>query len=595
MQFLSVAGRELRVAARKRSSFRLRIFTSCIALLVAGYALWFVTLFGSRPITGERLFFTLSWVTFLCACIVGPALTADCVNEEQNNGTLGLLFLTNLHGISIALGKLVGHGLLALYSIVSIVPVMALAALLGGTDAESLAKTALVLLITLILSLIIGMFASTVCRKAWVAAALALFILAVLVAGIPLAAFVLRENQRPDWSAWLELLSPNYSLSMASPSAAMLPSNHLWLALGVQMLIAVSFFGLITFFLPRVWKEGKSGRKAHYIYSIWRGLKYGSGEARRRLRARLLQINPILWLSCRERFGPMGLAMVLLVLAFAISWTGKQRLGSGSNADFLIPMIVWIVGIALLYLCFCFRLAAAASERFAVDRKAGALELILCTPMKTREILRGHWLGLVRRFWGAAIVLLALHAFALNYIMEAIRIEGIESRLRQFDLREVLVGPLRHIFGAAAIPNDVAPFYIACLAVLTAAILIVILWIALGWLGMALSLKLRREILAPWVSLFLLAVPPIPLFVIAVALLDDKKLFASDLFLGMLRMGASGFFIVLANALIWLFLARRWTYGKLRAAAAPLEATAQDKLEIETPEQLSNSTPQKTR
>jgi hypothetical protein len=330
--------------------------------------------------------------------------------------------------------------------------------------------------------------------------------------------------------------------------------------------VALLFFGLITFLLPRVWREGTSGRKAGYLYSTWRALKYGPGEARRRLRTRLLQMNPILWLSCHERFGPMGHAVVMLMLAFAISLTGRHvLLGPFRNNDFLSAMAVWIGGIPLLYICFCFRLAAAASERFAVDRKAGALELILCTPMKTGEIVRGHWLGLVRRLWGAAIVLLALHAFVLNYIMEAIRIEG---RVWPFQLRDVVVRPLRHVFGSTAIPNDVAPFYIACLAVLSAAVLIVVLWIALAWVGMALSLKLRREILAPWVSLFLLALPPIPLFVCAVAILDDKKLFASNLFLAMLRVGAAGFFLVLTNALLWLFLARRWTYQKLRTTAA---------------------------
>src|SRR5436190_2467543 len=159
MQFLSLAGRELRVAARKPGSFRVRLFTSFFALLVSGFCLWFVTFLGSKLASGDQLFFTLSWVSFLRACIVGPALTADCVNEERNSGTLGLLFLTNLHPASVALGKLIGHGLLALYSIVSILPVMALPALLGGTDVESLAKTALVLLITLLLSLIIGMLA----------------------------------------------------------------------------------------------------------------------------------------------------------------------------------------------------------------------------------------------------------------------------------------------------------------------------------------------------------------------------------------------------------------------------------------------------
>ena len=101
-----------------------------------------------------------------------------------------------------------------------------------------------------------------------------------------------------------------------------------------------------------------------------------------------------------------------------------------------------------------------------------------------------------------------------------------------------------------------------------AAVLMVILWIALVWLGMALSLKLRREILAPWIALFLLGVPPVPVFISVIALIENKKLFASDLFLGLLRFGATGFSIVLANALIWLLVARRWTYKKLRATAS---------------------------
>lgn len=565
MQFLSVAARELRVAARKPNTFRARILTAGIALFICGFSLWFVTLFGSRPISGEQLFRTLSWVSFFFACIVGPALTADTVNEERNNGTLGLLFLTNLPAISLSLGKLIAHGLLALYSIVSIIPVMALPVLLGGTDAKSLAKTALVLSGTLILSLIVGMFASTVCRKPWVAAALALFILALLVLGIPLACLILRLNHRADLSAWLELLSPSYSLLMARPSAVMLSTNHLWPALGVQVILALSFFGLINFLLPRVWQEGRPGRIAPLLHSTWRAIKYGPLEARRQLRTRLLQINPILWLSSRERFGPLGPAMLLLLLAFPIFWIARNfRLGPAANDPFLGAMIAWIVGMPLLYLTFCFRLAAAASERFAIDRKAGALELILSTPINAREIIRGHWLGLIRRFWGAAILLLALHAFTLNYIMQAI---PLHSPLRGFGLRELLAGPLRHFLGTAPINNDIAFFYIASLAVLTSAILIVILWIALAWLGMALSLKLRREILAPWISLILLAVPPLPLFVCTVAFLENIKIFAANAFPQGLTIGMSGFFIVLSNALLWLFLARRWTYAKLRATS----------------------------
>ena len=568
MQFFSIAARELRVAARKRGTFRLRVLTSAVALFICGFSLWVVTLFGESPIPGEKLFFVLSWLAFIYACVVGVTVTADCVNEERNSGTLGLLFLTNLPGIAISLGKLTGQGLLALYALVSIVPVMALPLLLGGADPESLARTALVLLVTLILSLIIGMFASTLCRKTWVAAALALSIVALFVIGIPLAIFLLRLNHQPALCPWLELLTPSYSLRMAGPSAAMLPSNRLWPALGVQLLLALSFFGWVTFRLPRVWKEGTSGKKAHFISSTWRMLKYGSGEPRRSLRTRLLQINPILWLSSRERFGPMSPTLALLMMALAISYVGKHA-NLSAPSEFFSQMIAWIVGIPLLYIFFCLLLAADASERFAADRKAGALELIVCTPLKTREIIRGRWLGLVRTFWGGALLLLGLHAFALNYILEAIRIDSNESGLHRFGLRELIVHPVRHLFGTPVIPNDVAPLYIGPLAVLTAAILIVILWIALGWLGMALSLRFKRQILAPLVSLLLLALPPVPLFVCAVALLGgDKQLFASNLFLALLRVGASGFFIVLANALFWMFLARRWTYRGLEGLDA---------------------------
>ena len=567
MQFLSVAARELRVAARKRSSFRIRIFTSVIALFICVFSLWFVTLLSARPMGGSQLFYTLTWAAFICACLAGPALTADSVNEERNNGTLGLLFLTNLNALSISLGKLAGQGLLALYSIVSIVPIMALPVLLGGTDVESLAKTALVLFVTLILSLIVGMFSSTVCRKPWVAVALSLAILAVLIGGIPLVSIAL-QMMKPGitWIQWLVLFTPSYSLSMAGPSAALLPSNHLWLALTVQVLLATAFLGWINFLLPRVWKEGGSGKKLIRILSAWRWFKYGPAQVRRSLRTRLLQANPILWLSCRERFGPMGFAVVLLLLALAIFWIGQRvRVVGPPDADFFVPMMAWIAGTPLLYIAFCFRFAAAASERFAVDRKTGALELILCTPIKTREVVRGHWLGLLRRFWGAALLLFAVHAFTLNYIIEAIR---LEAEWPHFSFAEVLIRPVGHMFGETSIPNEGAPLYVACLAVLTAGFLIVVLWIALGWLGMFFSLKLKREIIAPWISLSLLAIPPIPIFIGTMPFLVNEPLLSSNLFLAMFRFGFTGFCIVLGNALLWLFLARRWTYRKLRPAEA---------------------------
>lgn len=562
MQFLCVAERELRTAARKPGSYRMRVLTSALALFLAAFSLWFVTLLGSRPMPGSDLFSLLSWAALACACLAGPALTADSINEERNQGTLGLLFLTNLPTESIIAGKLAGHGLLAFYAILAIVPVMALPVLLGGADAPSLAKTALVLINTLSFSLIVGLLASTLWRTVWKAAAAALVILGLFVIGIPMASAGLRLAGRPEWAVVLELLSPSYTLQMADSFAAMWPGNQFWPALGAQALLSLLVLGLVRFVLPRAWREssGSGENRLVQLSTLWRERHYGAGEGRRRLRIHLLRINPILWLSSRERFGPAGSTLVLGLLALGICWIGPRARFGAASGDFMGPMAAWIGGLPVLYLLFCFRLATAASERFALDRKTGAFELILCTPLKTGEILRGHWLGLIRRLWGGAALLFALHLFALNYIIEAIR---IEAPLPNFDLPTAIRQSLIHVFVTTSIPNAVAPFYVACWAVLAAAVLIVVLWISLGWLAIALSLKLRREILAPWIALFLLAIPPLPLFICSIPIAGNHNLFARDLFLGLLTLGGTGFSMVLANALAWLFLARRWTYQQL--------------------------------
>ena len=52
--------------------------------------------------------------------------------------------------------------------------------------------------------------------------------------------------------------------------------------------------------------------------------------------------------------------------------------------------------------------ALSACVRFVDDRRSGAMELLLCTPMRPEEIIRGQWLALRRQFAGPAVVVLLL-------------------------------------------------------------------------------------------------------------------------------------------------------------------------------------------
>ena len=54
---------------------------------------------------GRTLFAGLSGFAMFYALIAGPLATTDCLARERREGTLGLLFLTDLHTYDVVLGK----------------------------------------------------------------------------------------------------------------------------------------------------------------------------------------------------------------------------------------------------------------------------------------------------------------------------------------------------------------------------------------------------------------------------------------------------------------------------------------------------------
>ena len=99
MSFLPVVERELRVTARNSRLYWGRMAAAAIAVAIIAW-FWFATAGGGGN-AGNRskvIFATLSTFAFGYCLILGLFLTADCISEEKREGTLGLLFLTNLKG-----------------------------------------------------------------------------------------------------------------------------------------------------------------------------------------------------------------------------------------------------------------------------------------------------------------------------------------------------------------------------------------------------------------------------------------------------------------------------------------------------------------
>src|SRR5437764_12903280 len=129
MTFLPIAARELRLASRRRGTYWLRT-GAALSVIVA--ATWFFLMMRAEREVPLVLFGILTGISILYCLLSGVRSTADCLSEEKREGTLGLLFLTDLKGYDIVLGKLMATSLSGLYGLIAIAPVPGGLLLLDG-------------------------------------------------------------------------------------------------------------------------------------------------------------------------------------------------------------------------------------------------------------------------------------------------------------------------------------------------------------------------------------------------------------------------------------------------------------------------------
>src|SRR5947208_13468683 len=167
MTFLPVAERELRVAARKRSTFRVRVIAALVAWIIGSGVLVLSRVgpgFGPSSF-GKGLFTVLTWLSLAVALSAGLFFTSDCLSEEKREGTLGFLFLTDLRGYDVVFGKLLATSLRAICALLAIFPILAVTLLMGGVTGAQFWRTVLALTNALFISLAAGMFVSAISRE----------------------------------------------------------------------------------------------------------------------------------------------------------------------------------------------------------------------------------------------------------------------------------------------------------------------------------------------------------------------------------------------------------------------------------------------
>ncbi len=111
------------------------------------------------------MFSILTTLAFIYCLAAGALVTSDCISVEKREGTIGLLFLTDLAGYDVVLGKAASCSLNAFYGLLAVVPVLALPLLLGGVTLPEIWRMALLFANTLFFSMSVGALASTLSRN----------------------------------------------------------------------------------------------------------------------------------------------------------------------------------------------------------------------------------------------------------------------------------------------------------------------------------------------------------------------------------------------------------------------------------------------
>lgn len=401
---LPIAERELRVAARSPRVYRGRMVACFLFGVVTLWMLWVMrrAFFNSAV----EMSFTFVSSMALMMCAFACTATADSISSEKRGGTLGFLFLTDLKGADVVFGKFVAFGLMAMYALLAIIPTLTIPVLMGGIPGASIIRTAVTLINTMFAALAFGLWISARSwdqKKANMATVWTAISFLWLVPG--LAALV---EQRFHWDALataLRVLSPMYQLQKAGPFGIGMLRDQYWLSVAILHALAWLAIWRACRIVPQQWQD-RPQSVAVGIRERWNQLKIGPRELREKFRREKLDLNPIHWLSARDRFGALG-NWFLLGMVFCI-WTGMWIWISAASRGKGPPF--WAVGIPMVFLTTVIlrvKTAAVSSDLLARDRLSGALELLLSTSLSLKQLTAGIWMTVRRFLLGPILVTIA--------------------------------------------------------------------------------------------------------------------------------------------------------------------------------------------
>ncbi|MEW6302885.1 MAG: hypothetical protein AB1705_05405 [Verrucomicrobiota bacterium] len=421
MSFLPIVERELRVAARRKSLYWARWAAALCFIGLGGVRMLSFPDGPSSAALSMELFRTLTEVAFFFCLGAGVLLTADCLSVEKRENTLGLLFLTDLKGGDVVLGKMAAHALTAFYGLLAIYPMLAVPLVIGGVSFDEFVRITLVLTNTFFFSLAAGVLVSALTQneKTAMSGTLLFLMLAALV--LPAAGGTLAAFMNPAFVDVKSLLPTGYAglgFSLAYSGLYERAPQVFWQALAGAHALAWGFIGFAACQVKAEIRE--QGRVMSQGVAARARETRSERDARVWYRTKLLDENPMLWLAARDAWKPKSVWVALGILMSAwlvglLAW-GWDWLMAGT-----LPSIFLLHALLKLWV------ASEATHRLVEDHRSGALELMLSTPLTVKRIVQGQLAAIQRQFTGPILAVLVFDVGVLLLTVVAIRPAGVGS------------------------------------------------------------------------------------------------------------------------------------------------------------------------
>jgi len=378
MSFLPVAHLELRTAARKPMTYYSRCITGLVALSTGlGFEIAGFNRAISTASAGLTVFLLLAGIGYTLLAAQAILLTCDCISFEKREGTLGLLFLTDLNGFDVVAGKLSAQVTRSLYGLLAALPAFGFCIVLGGVGPGDFVKVALALLNTLFYFATLGMLISACVwreRLASVYGGLALLYLGILLPMFSLNAGYYNLMAFVPAGSLAAALAPALALKSSPPFVNSLLVSH---AMGWVFAAAAASIVRRTFVAGEMTAPGRNASRLRQTKSSSLALWLWAAKPR----------NPFVILSAMSAIWAMG-------IIFAVQAPNAWPVVAGT-----IVLTHWVLK---------FQAITQSSRMLAARRQSGELELLLTTPYDEDGIVRTclHELKMAL-FWPTLVALAA--------------------------------------------------------------------------------------------------------------------------------------------------------------------------------------------